>query len=269
MTKTKEVAVLTEEQLALLDSNYPVSNDEIRQTFPRFGMLSKDIVKESGTGKNKKIEVIQPAGAFYTEKDLGEVNEEGKNVWTREYFDGETEDVIIAFHRYQLRKFDSSLNKFISSPIYDNETQVLPLYLDKQVVKRGTEKQLQSLYPALTQKGKPTSDLKKGTILFVFYKDEMYQLNLGVSSGWAFSTYKKGVNPSKVITTLGSIEETFGTNTYRKMTFTKGRMINAEEFDLVTNGQSSLKETVSHDEKFFLPSGNQAEIDAEQAYKDM
>ncbi len=270
LKKTQKVSVLTEEQLSLLNQNYPVSEDTTRLTFPRLGMLSKDITEEVGTGKAKKINIIEVAGTFYTEKDEGEVNAEGKKIWTRKYLEGETLDVIIAFHRYQLGKFDSSLNKFISSPIYDNETQVLPLYLDKQVIKRGTEKELQSLYPALTQKGKPTSDLKKSTILFVLYEGEMYQLNLSISSGWGFSTYKRSINPSAVVTTLGSIEETFGTNTYRKMSFTKGRVIDSEEFDLVIDNQNTLKEAVARDEKFLLPAGSQKEvIDNDKVFEDM
>lgn len=269
--KETEVAVLTEEQLEILNGNYPMSEEGDRLTLPRFGMLSKDIVEESGTGRNKKIEVIQPAGTFFTERDLGETNEEGKKVWTKEFIDSETVDVVIAFHRYQLRKFDSSLNKFISSPIYDTPDQVLPLYLDKQVIKRGTEKELQMLYPALTQKGKPTSDLKKETILYVLYNNEMFQMNLSVSSGWNFSTYKRSVNPSTVITTLGSVEDTFGSNVYRKVTFAKGRTITPDEFNTVVDTQAVLKEQVQKDSQQFLQlsAGSQEEIDADKVFENM
>ena len=138
-TKKKE---LTEAQLAVLNESFPVGEESTRLALPRFGMLSKDILEETGTGKLKKIKVIQAAGTFYTESDKGEVNEKGKKVWTRDYIEGEEVDLIITFYRYQLRKYDSSLKKFISSPIYDDAEQVLPLYLDKQVIKRGNEKQL-------------------------------------------------------------------------------------------------------------------------------
>lgn len=251
MTKQK----LSEEQLAILNQNYPVSDDNSRQSLPRLGLLSKDLVEESGTGKNKKITVLQAAGTFYTEKDLGEVDENGKKVWTREYIESENINVIIVFHRRQLRKYDSSLNKFISSPVFDNDQQVIPLYLDKQVIKRGTQAELQALYPALTQKGKPTSDLKEETILYVLYNDELYQFNLSQSSKWAFKDYKKSVNPSTVVTTLGSIEETFGTNTYRKITFKNHSMITPSDFDLVVEGQTLLKEQVEADSVLFLQSG--------------
>ena len=250
---TKQIAKLTDEQLAILNESYPINDDESRLLLPRFGMLSKDIVEESGTGKNKKITVLQAAGTFYTERDLGEVNEEtGKKVWTKEFLEGEEQDVIIAFHRKQLRKYDSSLEKFISTPIFDNADQILPLYLDKQIIKRGNQATLQACYPALTQKGKPTSDLKEEVILYVVYKNELYQCNISQSSKWEFKTYKKNINPSTVVTTLGSVEETFGKNTYRKMTFTNKRMINAEEFDIVNGSQTTLKEEVAVDQTRFI-----------------
>lgn len=270
MAKKETALALTEEQKAVLDSGYLVGEESNKLQLPRLGLLSKDITEEKGTGKNKVIKVINGAGEFYTEKDLGATNAEGKKVWTKEFIEGETIDVTIVYHRYQLRKYDSSLEKFISSPLYDNAEQIIPLYLDKQVIKRGTEADLQKLYPALTQKGKPTSDLKKEVILFVLYEGELYQLNLSQSSKWEFMSYKKQVNPSTVVTTLSSTEETFGTNTYRKMMFNIKRPITSEEFDTVSENQNAVKVQVENDSRFMLASGdNKAEISAEEVYKNM
>jgi hypothetical protein len=261
---------LTEEQLAILNDSYPVEDESTRLQLPRFGMLSKDIIEETGTGKNKKIKVVEAAGTFFTERDLGEVNEDGKKVWTKTFIEGETVEVIIAYHRRQLRKFDSSLEKYISSPIYDNADQVIPLYLDKQIIKRGTQAELQALYPALTQKGKPTSDLKEECILYVVYNNELYQMNISQSSKWEFKTYSRGLNPSTVVTVIGSVEDTFGTNTYRKMTFKNDRPINSDEFEIVAESQGAIKEVVKSDEKFYLgdaPAMTAIEADMKQAAK--
>jgi hypothetical protein len=263
MSKTKAVTI-TEEQIQELNAAYPISEESNRLLLPRFGCLSKDIVEESGTGKNKKITVVQAAGTFFTEKDEGEVDEEtGKKVWTKTYLDGDTCDVQIVYHRRQLRKFDSSLEKFISSPIFDNGEQVIPLYLDKQVIQRGTQAQLQKLYPALTQKGKPTSDLREETILYVIYNGELHQMNLSQSSKWEFKAYSKSINPSTVVTELGSKEETFGKNTYRKVTFKSAGLINTEQFAVVKENQTIIKETVESDQKFFLVAGTPDKGDAE------
>lgn len=260
MSKSKE---LSAEQLATLNESYPVSEGSNRVSYPRFGMLSKDITEVSGTGKNKKIKIINPAGSFFTEKDLGEVNDEGKKTWTREYLDADTAEVIIAFHRRQLRMYDSSLEKFYSTPIFDNADQVVSLYLDKQVIKKGTQAELQAMWPALTQKGKPTSKLKEETILYVIYKEELYQCTLSQSSKWEFKNYARGLNPSTVITELGSKEETFGDNTFRKIVFKNKRMIDADEFEIVSENQSNLKETVKSDEKYFLSQGEKSQADKE------
>jgi hypothetical protein len=268
MSKSTEI---NETQLAELNAAYPVSEDTGRLSLPRLGMLSKDITEVTGTGKAKKIKIIQSAGTFYTEMDKGEVNDEGKKVWTKEFIDGEEIEVIIPFHRYQLRRYDASLEKFYSTPIYDSAEQVLPLYLDKQVVQQGTQAELQAKYPKLTQKGKKSSDLKKYIILYVLYNGTMYQMNPSVSSGWAFDAYKRTVNPSTVLTALSSSEETFGDNTYRKMTFTNKRLINADdEFASVQESQGTLRMAVDADQKRLTASSAQdKELDdmAEEASK--
>lgn len=266
--KEQELAPLSEEQLALLNQSFPVSEESNRLSLPKFGMLSKDITEETGTGKNKQIKVIQAAGTFYTEKDLGETNAEGKKVWTKTFIDGETVDLQIVYYRHQLRMYDSSLEKFISTPVYDTPDQVLPLYLDKQVIKRGTEKELQALYPKLTLKGKPSSKLDKKTILYCIYEGELYQFELSVSSGWEFSTYKKKVNPSTVITTLSSTEEQAGSNVYRKINFNIARPISSEEFDPVKEAVEAIRTQVESDSRFLLAGPTaQDEIDAEEMLK--
>ena len=255
------MAKLSDEQLLALNEAYPVSEDDSRVSLPRFGMLSKDITEESGTGKNKKITVIQSSGTFFTESDQGEVDENGKKVWTKEFIDSETVDVQIVFHRKQLRLFDASLEKFISTPVFDNSEQIVPLYLDKQIVKRGNQKDLQALYPALTVKGKPSSKLKEQVILYVIFNDILHQTILSVSSGFQFRNYKKTINPSAVVTTLGSVEETFGDNTYRKMTFANKRMITPVEFEVVRENQVALQAEVVSDGKLYLSSSEDAKAE--------
>lgn len=265
MTKEKNVG-LSEEQLAILNEGYPSSDDAGRLMLPRFGMLSKDIVRESGAGKSKKYVVEQAAGTFYTESDEGEVDEEtGKKVWTKHFIEDATEvQVNIVYHRKQLRMYDSSLQKFYSTPIYDSPDQVIPLYLDKQVVKKGTPAELQAMFPALSLKGKPTSKLKEECILYVVYDGTLHQMNLSQSSKWEFKSYSKGLNPSTVVTTLGSQEDTFGSNTYRKVTFKSAGPLKAEDFDAVIEAQSTVRETVKSDERFYLGAGTEdAEAEAQ------
>ena len=261
----KEIKVLSSEELSVLDSAYPVQEESNKLSLPKFGMLSKDITETTGTGKNKKINVLQSAGTFYTEKDLGESDKKtGKKVWTKEFI-GEAVEVIICFERKQLRKFDKGLEKFISSNVYDNKDQIISLFLDKQIIKRGTPDFLQSCYPALTAKGKSTSDLKEETILFVIYKDELYQFTLSQSSKYEFKGYKKGLNPSTVLTCLtGSEDRTAGSNTYKATLFTNVRNITQEELDIVQEFQGTLKDKVESDAQYFLQNIDVKAIEAKQ-----
>lgn len=268
----KEKEIVSQEDLAELNDSFPtVGSGAKRDVYPRIGMLSKDIVEESGSGKNKKIKILEAAGTFFINKDSGkqETGEDGKvvKVWEKEFFaDQNSIDVIIAFHRRQLRIFDQSLNKFISSPVYDSPEQIIPLFLDGRQIAIGNQEQLQAKYPAITEKGKKTSKLKEEKILFVIYEGETYQMTLTTSSKWAFQDYARKVGPATVVTTIGSIEETFGTNTYSKMTFTNKRLINKEELDLVKEAQGKLKDAVESDRVYLenratiaLPSGNSDE----------
>lgn len=264
---TKEVTVVSEEELALLRESFPVVGGGKKVILPRLGMLSKDIIEESGKGKTRKIEVIEAAGTFFTDEDSGkeETGDDGKvkKIWKKDFISGETIDAIIVFHRRQLRIFDSSLNKFISSPVYDSPDQVIPLFLDGREIAKGTQEQLQAKYPAISEKGKKTSKLKEEKILFVLYKEQMYQMNLSTSSKWAFQDYARKVGPATVVTTIGSIEETFGTNTYRKMTFTNKRLINVDELAQIKEAQAGLKETVESDRVYFLSKAEISQADKE------
>ncbi len=257
---------ITEAQLAILNDSYPVEISHNKQSFPRLGMISKDVLEETGKGKTKKIKLIQAAGSFYTEKESDEVktDEDGKvkKVWNKEFFDGETIEAVILYKRRQLRFYDASLEKFISSPIYDDKDQVISLFLDKRVIARGTPAELQKLYPSKTAKGKDSSKLKETYILYLLIDGVTYQWNLTESSKYAFLDYTRAVpNPSTVITEIGSIEETFGTNTYRKATFTSKGLIDSKVFDTVVAQQATIKEYVESDRKFFLEAPKTTEDD--------
>lgn len=262
MSKKETSLALTEEELSILSESYPVIENEGRQTFPRMGVLADDLVEETGTGKNKKIIVLQPAGTFFTSKDLGETDETGKKIWTAEYLD-ETIDVVITFHRYQLKIYDKGLKKYISSQIYDQPNQYLSLYLDKQVIKKGVEKDLQALYPERTTKGKMTTGLKKQIILYVVYNEEMYQFDTNQTSQWSFRDYQKTVEVPKVVTTMGSTGEMAGTTKFRKLNFKNLRPISRTEFNLVKDGQEMLKNQVEQDSRFLLSAPEEKSVEEE------
>jgi len=249
MTKTKELVVAaTEEQLAILDKSFPVAEDSRAPRLPRMGFLSKDIVEEKGTGKNKKITVVQSAGTFYTEVETDEVSEEtGKKVWSKEFFgDQEPLDAVIFYHRKQLRMFDSVDNIYINTPIFDDNEEIVPLYKGATQIDKGLPASLQAKYPALTAKGKPSSKLKSEVILYLLVNEEVYQMNLSQSSKFSFQTYGRTTKVNHVITTLSMSDEmTQGTNTYRHIVFSSKGVMTQKQADLVLPVVKELNDYIS------------------------
>lgn len=246
---TELTTIATEEQLAELKALNPQSDSYQRINVPRLGMLAKDLLEETGTGKNKKIEVIQPAGAFYIERES--TNEDGERVWNKEFIEGETISVLVAYNRKQLSMWDDGTKMFTNSPIYDDANDVIPLWEGGKEIARGTPAEHQALYPSLTAKGKPSSKLKEVKILYVVYEDNVYQMNLSQSSKYEFMTYTKAVHPSTVVTVIGSQEETHGSNTYRKMTFTSGGTVNNDQYLAIKDTATMIKESIEAEKAFY------------------
>ncbi len=251
MSKSKElVTTASEAQLAQLKAMYPQEDTYQKIQVARLGMLAKDVVEESGTGKNKTLKVINAMGEFYIETE-GTNEETGEREWVKSFIEGDTIDVLIAYNRKQLSMWDDGLGVYTNTPIYDSADDILPLWEGGKEIARGTPAELQARYPSLTQKGKPSSKLKEVKILYVIYEGEVYQVNLTQSSKWEFLSYSKGINPATVVTTIGSVEETNGSNTYRKMTFKSAGTISAEQAQVVIDTATTIRESVESEKAFY------------------
>lgn len=252
MSKNKEIiTTINQEQLNELKTLAPVSNEYEKKQFKRLGMLAKDITEESGTGKNKKIEVLNVAGEFYIEERTDEVNEAGKNIYKKNFFDTPTIEGVIVYFRKQLSFWDDSLKVFINTPLFDDVNDVVPLWEGGKEIARKTPRELQAMYPSVTAKGKPSSKLKEVTVLYVLVEGEVYEMTLSVSSGYSFKDYKKKTIPSSVVTVFGSKEETHGTNTYNVMTFTVKNIITPEQFEEVKETVRSIRDGIQAEKAFY------------------
>src|ERR1035437_8395312 len=101
-TKTTAVAeVATDEQIAELNSGFPVEAGFSRVLLPRLGMISQDKME----GKGKLMKVVAEAGTFFTDVPTEEVDEDGKKTWNKVELGKEMEGIII-FQRKQLRMYD-------------------------------------------------------------------------------------------------------------------------------------------------------------------
>lgn len=248
MAKSKELMkTASDEVLAQLGDSYAVEKRGLSITLPRLGMISQDIVEEkknSKTGK-KEITVTTEAGTFFIESESDEKDEAGKNIWTKEEIGTEIEGIIF-YKRYQLRFFDKGQQKFISSPIFDSMDEVVPLFCDRKEIERGTPAELKALYQFTDERdGKVKSKLADSRILYVLYKGEMFQMNVGGTSMYSLMDYEKTVKPPTVLTKFGSIGQENGAIKWNKMTFEVIRTINQEEAEIILTETEKVKKAIA------------------------
>lgn len=243
---TKALAnVANEETLALLQEAYPVEQNANRIILPRLGMLSKDKTEEVGTGRNKKINVLEAAGEFFMEKETEEVDETtGKKAWSHEIL-GDAIEGIILFHRKQLSMWDNDTEEFTQSPVYDNENDIIPLWCNKTEVARGTPAELKAKYQFTAEDGKVRSKLRDTRVLYVEYEGEVYQMTVRGSSMFAFFTYSRSVLPNSVITKFSSEPKEKGAIEWNQMTFTPVRKLTQKEAEGVVQKCSEIKQAVT------------------------
>ena len=244
MTKQKKELAVTasNEVLAQLASSYPQEEGGRGITLPRLGMYSQDKTIETGTGRNKKIEVVAAAGEFFIEHETDEVDENGKKLWKKDELGTEIE-AIIFYKRHQLRLYDESTGEYTNSPVYDSKDEIVPLFKNKKEVARGTPDELKAMY-MYEKQGKRRSALEDNRILYILYKGDAYQMNLRGSSMYSLLSYEKTVQAPTVLTKMSSELCENGGITWNKMTFKDVRKLTGEEAEKVMNLQKEAAQAV-------------------------
>jgi len=240
--------VVSADVLAQLKESYPIEESFHRLLLPRLGLRSQDVRE----GKGKAMKVTEEAGTFYIERQTDELNENDKKIWKKEEI-GTQVEIIILYHRKQLRFYDSSNEIYTSSPIYDTNDQVIPLFCNKVEVDRGTPDELKSrpIYQGISAKGKPISKLEENRILYALYKNEMFQVSLRGTSMYAFLSYARTVLPPTVVTSCSSEAREQGTINWNQMTFLKSRDIDAKEAEEVLGRVAEIKTAIESEKNYY------------------
>jgi len=235
--ESTELAVVDPAMLAELKDMYPTEAGGFNKIkLPRIGFASQDVME--GTGKNKKVTV--EAGTFFLERETDELKENGKKLWSKEEI-GTTMEGIILYHRYQLSYYDESTELYTSSPVYDSADEVIPLWCDGKQIAKGTPAELKKLYKFVGEDGKEKSKLKDNRIVYVLYKDELFQLNLHGSSMYSFMKYVRTVNPPTVVTEFASEFQEKGKIQWNMMTFNPKGSIAQEMFPEIVAKVKEIK----------------------------
>lgn len=258
---TALAAVPDAETVALLNNLFP-AEDGVQRTFlPKLGMFSQN--KFEVDKKTKKAVLTQEAGQFFIEKQDEEETEQAdgsmKRAFTKHLLGTDTIEAKIIFVRRLLSIYDSASETYTASPIYDEETEIIPLWANKAEVARGTPAELRALYPGTTLKGKPKSKLDDNRILYVLFQgpedeeEQLYQLNIRGTSMYAFQDYSKKVRPNVplVLTSFSSEEKKQGETEWNQMTFTKVRDLTADEAKDVAERVSEIVDAVRAEKSQF------------------
>ncbi len=274
MTKpsTAIVKSLTPSEVAALAADFPVEPSFQRAYLPRIAYKSQDVTektKNPKTGKSE-IKVLVEAGTFLT--DRPKVDEEGNAVLDEETGKQlrDVEEIglemegVIVFQRKQLRYFDESTGSFTSSPIYDADDEIIPLFRDRAEIDRGTAKELQSReeYAGVSLKGKPKSNLEENRVLYVLYNDELFELNIRGSSKFSYLEYGRKCRPAvpAVLTHFSSEGQEKGDIRWNQMTFDVVRPLSSKEAAIVKGKQDELKAAIEQEKNFYAgqnaPVGN-------------
>lgn len=258
---TALAAVPDAADVALLNNLFPTEDGFQRTFLPRLGMFSQN--KFEVDKKTKQANLVQEAGTFYVEKQDEEETEDEHGEMKRQFRKIElgTDPIqgIIIFVRKQLSLYDSATETYTSSPIYDEETDIIPLWCNKAEVAKGTTAELKALYPGTSRTGKPMSKLKDNRILYVLFRapddeePQLYQLNIAGTSMYAFQDYRKKVRPNVplVLTEFSSVEKEQGDTEWNQMTFTKVRDLDASETRDVAERVREMSEAITQEKARF------------------
>lgn len=262
--ETSLAVPLSNESLALLRSEFPSEPSFQSAAFPRLGLASQDVME--GQGKNKKV--VTEAGTFFTDvqdEDETEVEDEkGKKTVRKLWSKTELGDMIrgiILFQRKQLRFYDEDTETYTSSPIYDSEDEVIPLFCEKEEVGRGTPKELKAKYEYAGDDGKKKSKLADERILYVLFAKKgeegvVHQMNIRGSSMYSFMSYardlnKRGQGPNTVVTEFSSEHREKGKIEWNMMTFEAIRALTEDEAKDVIARNNELKQAIMEQKAFF------------------
>lgn len=254
MAEKKNAVALrpSEEVLAELGSSFTPETSFSGIQLPRITFVSQDkteTVKNPKTGK-KELKIVTEAGTFFTERPTAKVDPTtGKPEWHKEQI-GSTFTGIIVFKRKQLKYYDQSTESFVSSSVYDEDDEVIPLFKDGKEIARGTPKELQAEYEYIKD-GKTRTNLEENRILYVLYNDDLYQLNLRSTSMFSYMAYARNVTPPTVVTAFDSEHQKSGQNEWNKITFKVVNEIDAEQASTVLAKSREIRDAIAQQKAFF------------------
>ncbi len=244
---TKELATAASaDSLNALANMFPTDPGYTRTLLPRLTFVSQD--KTEGKGKNMKV--IMEAGTFVEERETDELNDDGKKIWSKTEL-GLAIEGIILYQRKQLRYYDEATEEFTSSPIFDTDDEIVPLFCNKVEKHRGTPAELKTKFQYTAPDGKVKSKLEENRVLYILKDGEIFQLNLRGSSMYSFLGYTRKTLCPSVLTHMASEPKEKGSIEWNQMTFTPVRVLTQTEVNEVVNYIESIRNGIAEEKAYF------------------
>lgn len=230
------------------ESYLPKENTFIRKTFPRISFTSQDKTE----GKGKTMKVVEEAGTFFIEKPTDETDDKNKKIWSHDEI-GKSLEGVIFFTRKKLSYYDQAAGKFISSSMYDQDTDEIVLWSDGKQVAKGTKAQLQAPYMFIKEDGKKSCKLAENKILYVWYNNEVFELTVKGTSMFEYSNYYRNYNgePNKNLTLISSVECENGATVWNKTTYSRVRQLTQEEWDITRGLAAEMLKGIADEKAYF------------------
>lgn len=276
------IATASAEALQALDALVPQGDTYNRVQFPKLVFKSQnkfgDKLDKDGNpvldadGEVEQVQAVK-AGSFYIEKPTGETDENGKELWSSELIGKEVKAHIV-YHRKRLQMWDADEEVFYSTPIYDDNSELVPLFKQGEFVTEGKPAELQALYPKLQEytdkktgekKTRMGSKLQEASVVYLLVNDELLELTLTGTSMWAFSAYIRKHFFARGITTLNSTKEENGSIKWNKMSFKLEEGLTNDQALLAVQTISELKQGIA-DEKAFYAKKRAENVTATASY---
>ena len=259
MSNTKDLAVVDAAALAAFAAQFPQESGFARMMLPRLTFKSQDVLE--GKGKSKVVTV--EAGTFFTERPTDELNEFGKPVWDKQELGLEIEGFIV-YKRKQLRYYEEATETFYSTPIYDDNDAVLPLFAGGKKHALGTPAELKKAFEFTNEEGKLRSKLEDNVVLYVVYADELYQLSLRGSSMYSFMDFarKCPISPSAHLVGFSSEPQSKGSIEWNQMKFKAIRPITANEMATMQEHITAIKDAIDAEREFYAQAAEDSQVTA-------
>lgn len=249
---TEVTTEATNEALAELAAMFPQGDTYNRTQLPK-------LVFKSQTKLDDDDKVIMKAGTFLTERPTDEEDDNGKKKWQSDEIGKELDGHIILY-RKRLQMWDQEAEEFTSSPMYDEDHEVIPLFKGGSLVATGTPAELRAMYPELKtyvdkntgeQKTKTVSKLRDARVIYLLVNGELLELTIQGTSMYSFLDYLKKTAAPTVITTLNSIKKEQGATKWNQITFKALRTPTTDEASLALKTMRELQEGIKAEKEYY------------------